>query len=144
VKADAVLSPGKRLTRAQEAKSEQVKLRSPIHLPLHAFETIDLSFDLALAPRQRTCSKNRRTILLHTPGQAFEFGYVALLCPSEPVAQFVGFLMGEDVDEVLAECLRQSQIWTGLAELLNLSAHQYSSFSSVVVRHRRMRSFGEG
>ena len=97
-------------------------MRSPIHLPFHTFEPIDLPLDLTLIPRKRTGRGNSRSILLHALGQADEFSNVALLCSSEPVAELVDFLLGKDLQKVLAQFIRQSQLWTRLAELLSVSA----------------------
>jgi hypothetical protein len=97
-----VLSVEKRSTGSQEAKSQRITVSPPIHLPFHTFEAIDLAFNLALTPGQRTSGSNRRTILLHTLRQADHLSYVALLRSSEPVAEFVGFLLHEYMHEVLA------------------------------------------
>ncbi len=106
----------------QDAKSKQVKLSSPIHLPFETFEAMNLPFDLTLAPRQRARSTNRSHILLQTFCKTFQLGDPNLSCSSEPIVEFIGFASLEDGDEILAEVIGQGQLWTGLAELLDVSA----------------------
>jgi hypothetical protein len=51
----------------EDAKSEQVKLCSPIHASLEQFESCDLPLRLTAAPRQRQTSKDGVLVLSH-PG----------------------------------------------------------------------------
>ena len=55
-----------RLGGMEDAEAEEVKLSPSIHLSFQAFEPIDLTFDLPLAPRQGTGRRNGRVIAART------------------------------------------------------------------------------
>src|SRR5215471_13605366 len=112
-------------------------MRTPIHLPFHTFETIDLPLDLTLIPRKRAGRSNGRSILLHAFRQADEFSNVALFCSLEPVAELVGCVVCQDVQKVLTQFIRESQIWTGLAELLSVAALLCSQLVAAFHAHTR-------
>ena len=46
------------LSGVEDSETEEVKLSSSIHLPVQTFKPIDLAFNLALAPREGTRSRN--------------------------------------------------------------------------------------
>ena len=93
------------LTGLQDAKPKQIKSGTSIHLPFQPLEAIDLPFHLTLIPRQRTCSCNRGTILLHTFRQASQFGNSTFFRSLQPLCEFTGFSLGEDLQKILAQLI---------------------------------------
>ena len=117
---EAVLHIETRLGSMEDAKTKEVKLSPSIHLPFQAFEPIDLPFDLTLAPRQGTRSRNGRIILLHALGETFEFGHMTTFGCSDPLLQVLRSAFFEHAQEVLTELIRGGQLPTSLTYLLEL------------------------
>src|SRR5438270_5779018 len=93
---EAVLHSETRLGGMEDSKTKEVKASSSIHLPFNTLEPIDLAFDLPLAPRQGTRSRNGGVILLHALGETFEFGDMTAFSRSDPILQFVRSAFFED------------------------------------------------
>ncbi len=111
---------GTRLGGMENSEAEEVKPSPSIHLPFQTFEPIDLTFDLALAPRQRTCRINGCIILLHALGETCELGDMTAFGCSDPTRQLMRSALFEYAQEVLTELIRSGQIFTGLTHLIEL------------------------
>ena len=104
----------------EDSETKEVKLSPSIHLPFQAFEPIDLPFDLTLAPRQGTRSRNGCVILLHALGETFEFGHVTAFGCFDPILQVLRSAFSKDAQEILTELIGCGQILTRLTHLLEL------------------------
>src|SRR5712692_217860 len=104
----------------EDSEAEEVKLCPSIHLSFQAFEPIDLTFDLTLAPGQGTGCINGRIILLHALGKAFEFGYLTAFGCSDPLPQLMRSTFFEHAQEVLTELIGAGQLPTSLTHLIEL------------------------
>ncbi len=104
----------------ENSEAEEVKPSPSIHLPFQTFEPIDLTFDLTLAPRQRTRSRNGCIILLYALGETFEFGDLTAFGCSDPTLQLLRSALFEHAQEVLTELIRSGQIPTSLTHLIEL------------------------
>jgi hypothetical protein len=57
------------LCSPQHSRSQEVEVRTPIHLPLDRFQAIDLPFHRAIAPRELQCSGHRPVLLAEPNGK---------------------------------------------------------------------------
>ena len=104
----------------EDSDAEEIKPSPTIHLSFQAFEPIDLTFDLTLAPSQGTRSRNGRIILLDALGETLEFGDMAAFGFSDPLFQLMRSAFFEHAQEVLTEFIRSGQILIGLTYLIEL------------------------
>ncbi len=93
----------------KDAEAKELKLRPSVHLPLQAFEPIDLAFDLPLTPRQGARRRNGRVILLHALGETCEFGDITAFSYTDPLLQRLCPALFEQAQEVLTELIRSGQ-----------------------------------
>ena len=112
----------------EDAETEEVKPSPSIHLPFQAFQPIDLAFDLSLAPRQRTRSRNGCVILLYALSETCEFGHLTAFGGSDPILEVLRSTFSKHAQEVLTELIGAGEIFTGLTYLLELPLLSSSEF----------------
>jgi hypothetical protein len=95
----------------ENAEAKEIKLSPSIHLPFQTFEPIDLTFDLPLAPRQGTCGRNGRVILLHALGEIFEFADMTPFGCSNPLLQLLGSAFFEHAQDALTELIGTRELF---------------------------------
>ena len=70
------------LALIQDAEAQQLEAGSAIHLAFDELEPVNLSFDVALAPRQSECFAHGVDIPFETSGEAFQGGTSCGVKPS--------------------------------------------------------------
>ncbi len=91
---------GRRYKR-QHAAEKKVKLGASVHLPFDKFQAMNLSLDLAVAPRQNHCRSHCGCIAQQPVTKAFYSGQTGSFGCSEPVLQCLALFTADHVSEAL-------------------------------------------
>src|ERR1700751_5052371 len=91
---------------------------SPVHLALDGFESIDLTFNLAIAPRSFYGRNDGAEILLQTGGETYQRADTGLgRCPN-PMQHAIGIFVGDSLAKIHSQHAHGSDAGTICRDLL--------------------------
>ena len=105
------------LQHSQHSQPEQIEARAAIHLPLDQLQSMDLSLDWAIAPRQMQGSFDRFPIACKSGSEAAECGVLGSFKPLGPGGKIA---TAKDTKELLSEMRELSDFGRGAIELIEV------------------------
>lgn len=106
----------------EDALTEQVQLRSAVHLPLEHLESIDLSFGLPLAPGQGECRVDRCSVTFQVLGESLQALNPALPRLVQALTDCRAIVLPDEPPKLLTERVDEVDIRTTASQLLQCTA----------------------
>ncbi len=106
----------------EQADSQQIESRTPIHRPLERLEAIDLSLRLPLAPRQREAGFHGSAVGTEAVGEPTHFWQRPLVRLLQPARERCHVVVADECAEGAREGRHERHLGTGLGQVHYIGA----------------------